>query len=134
MPIARTGCCAARSYTLDRKQFGKPLAQTQLIQKKLADMQTEIGLGLQGALQLGRMFDAHTAPAELISLMKRNNCGKALAIAREARDMHGGNGISDAYGVIRHVMNLEAVNTYEGTHDIHALIMGRGITGLQAFA
>ncbi len=125
---------AARSYTLDRKQFGKPLAQTQLIQKKLADMQTEIGLGLQGALQLGRMFDAHTAPAELISLMKRNNCGKALAIAREARDMHGGNGISDAYGVIRHVMNLEAVNTYEGTHDIHALIMGRGITGLQAFA
>jgi len=124
---------AARSYTLDRKQFGKPLAQTQLIQKKLADMQTEIGLGLQGALQLGRMFDAHTAPAELISLMKRNNCGKALAIAREARDMHGGNGISDEYGVIRHVMNLEAVNTYEGTHDIHALIMGRGITGLQAF-
>lgn len=123
----------ARSYTLDRKQFGKPLAQTQLIQKKLADMQTEIGLGLQGALQLGRMFDAHTAPAELISLMKRNNCGKALAIAREARDMHGGNGISDEYGVIRHVMNLEAVNTYEGTHDIHALIMGRGITGLQAF-
>jgi glutaryl-CoA dehydrogenase len=125
---------AARSYTLDRKQFGKPLAQTQLIQKKLADMQTEIGLGLQGAVQLGRMFDAHTAPPELISLMKRNNCGKALAIAREARDMHGGNGISDAYGVIRHVMNLEAVNTYEGTHDIHALIMGRGITGLQAFA
>ncbi len=125
---------AARSYTLDRKQFGKPLAQTQLIQKKLADMQTEIGLGLQGALQLGRMFDTHTAPAELISLMKRNNCGKALAIAREARDMHGGNGISDEYGVIRHVMNLEAVNTYEGTHDIHALIMGRGITGLQAFA
>lgn len=125
---------AARSYTMDRKQFGKPLAQTQLIQKKLADMQTEIGLGLQGALQLGRMFDAHTAPAELISLMKRNNCGKALHIAREARDMHGGNGISDEYGVIRHVMNLEAVNTYEGTHDVHALIMGRGITGLQAFS
>lgn len=125
---------AARAYTLDRKQFGKPLAQTQLIQKKLADMQTEIGLGLQGALQLGRMFDDHTAPAELISLMKRNNCGKALAIAREARDMHGGNGISDEYGVIRHVMNLEAVNTYEGTHDVHALILGRGITGLQAFA
>lgn len=124
---------AARSYTIDRKQFGKPLAQTQLIQKKLADMQTEIGLGLQGALQLGRMFDAHTAPAELISLMKRNNCGKALTIAREARDMHGGNGISDEYGVIRHVMNLEAVNTYEGTHDVHALILGRGITGLQAF-
>ncbi len=124
---------AARSYTMDRKQFGKPLAATQLIQKKLADMQTEIGLGLQGALQLGRMFDAHTAPAELISLMKRNNCGKALAIAREARDMHGGNGVSDEYGVIRHVMNLEAVNTYEGTHDVHALILGRGITGMQAF-
>ncbi|MEP3639493.1 MAG: acyl-CoA dehydrogenase [Paracoccaceae bacterium] len=125
---------AGRSYTMDRKQFGKPLAQTQLIQKKLADMQAEIGLGLQGALQLGRMFDDKTAPAELISLMKRNNCGKALAIAREARDMHGGNGISDEYGVIRHVMNLEAVNTYEGTHDVHALIMGRGITGLQAFS
>ncbi|MEP3847384.1 MAG: acyl-CoA dehydrogenase [Paracoccaceae bacterium] len=125
---------AARNYTMDRKQFGKPLAQTQLIQKKLADMQAEIGLGLQGALQLGRMFDDKTAPAELISLMKRNNCGKALAIAREARDMHGGNGISDEYGVIRHVMNLEAVNTYEGTHDVHALIMGRGITGLQAFS
>ena len=125
---------AARTYTMDRKQFGKPLAQTQLIQKKLADMQAEIALGLQGALQLGRMFDDHTAPAELISLMKRNNCGKALAIAREARDMHGGNGISDEYSVIRHVMNLEAVNTYEGTHDVHALIMGRGITGLQAFS
>ncbi|MEM9584878.1 MAG: acyl-CoA dehydrogenase [Pseudomonadota bacterium] len=125
---------AARQYTLDRTQFGKPLAQTQLIQKKLADMQTEIALGLQAALQLGRMFDDHTASAELISLMKRNNCGKALTIAREARDMHGGNGISDEYGVIRHVMNLEAVNTYEGTHDVHALIMGRGITGLQAFA
>jgi glutaryl-CoA dehydrogenase len=125
---------AARSYTMDRKQFGKPLAQTQLIQKKLADMQTEISLGLLGALQLGRMFDAHTAPAEVISLMKRNNCGKALAIAREARDMHGGNGVSDEYGVIRHVMNLEAVNTYEGTHDVHALILGRGQTGLQAFS
>ena len=125
---------AARSYTLDRKQFGKPLAQTQLIQRKLADMQTEIALGLQGALQLGRMFDAHTASAEAISLMKRNNCGKAIAIAREARDMHGGNGVSDEYGVIRHVMNLEAVNTYEGTHDVHALILGRGITGLQAFS
>ena len=124
---------AARSYTLDRKQFGKPLAATQLIQKKLADMQTEIALGVQGALQLGRMFDAHTAPAELISLMKRNNCGKALGIAREARDMHGGNGVSDEYGVIRHVMNLEAVNTYEGTHDVHALILGRAQTGLQAF-
>ncbi|MEP0962102.1 MAG: acyl-CoA dehydrogenase [Roseobacter sp.] len=125
---------AARRYTMERKQFGKPLAQTQLIQKKLADMQTEISLGLQGALQLGRMFDAHTASAELISLMKRNNCGKALQIARESRDMHGGNGISDEYSVIRHVMNLEAVNTYEGTHDVHALILGRGITGLQAFS
>jgi glutaryl-CoA dehydrogenase len=124
---------AARQYTLDRKQFGKPLAQTQLIQKKLADMQTEISLGLLGALHLGRMMDDHSAPAEVISLMKRNNCGKALAIAREARDMHGGNGISDEYGVIRHVMNLEAVNTYEGTHDIHALILGRAQTGLQAF-
>lgn len=124
---------AARSYTMERKQFGKPLAATQLIQKKLADMQTEISLGLLGALQLGRLFDAHTASAETISLMKRNNCGKALAIAREARDMHGGNGVSDEYGVIRHVMNLEAVNTYEGTHDIHALILGRAQTGLQAF-
>ncbi len=124
---------AARAYTMDRKQFGKPLAATQLVQKKLADMQTEISLGLLGALRLGRMVDDQTAPAELISMMKRNNCGKALAIAREARDMHGGNGISDEYGVIRHVMNLEAVNTYEGTHDIHALILGRGQTGLQAF-
>ncbi len=124
---------AARQYTLDRKQFGRPLAQTQLVQKKLADMQTEISLGLLGALRLGRMMDAHAAPAEVISLMKRNNCGKALAIAREARDMHGGNGVSDEYGVIRHVMNLEAVNTYEGTHDIHALILGRAQTGLQAF-
>lgn len=124
---------AAREYTMDRKQFGKPLAATQLVQKKLADMQTEISLGLLGALRLGRMFDDHSAPAELISLMKRNNCGKALSIAREARDMHGGNGISDEYGVIRHVMNLEAVNTYEGTHDVHALILGRGQTGMQAF-
>jgi glutaryl-CoA dehydrogenase len=124
---------AARQYTMDRKQFGRPLAQNQLIQKKLADMQTEIGLGLQGALQLGRLFDEGKAAAELISLMKRNNCGKALDIARVARDMHGGNGISDEYGVIRHVMNLEAVNTYEGTHDIHALILGRAQTGLQAF-
>ena len=124
---------AARTYTMDRKQFGRPLAATQLVQKKLADMQTEISLGLLGALQLGRMFDSHTASAELISLMKRNNCGKAITIAREARDMHGGNGISDEYGVIRHVMNLEAVNTYEGTHDVHALILGRGITGMQAF-
>ncbi len=124
---------AARQYTLDRKQFGRPLAQTQLIQKKLADMQTEISLGLQGALRLGRLFDEARAPAELISLMKRNNCGKALDIARVSRDMHGGNGIQDEYGVIRHVMNLEAVNTYEGAHDVHALILGRAQTGLQAF-
>ncbi|MEL7466738.1 MAG: acyl-CoA dehydrogenase [Pseudomonadota bacterium] len=124
---------AARQYTLDRKQFGKPLAANQLIQKKLADMQTEIALGLQGCLRLGRLFDDHAAPAELISLMKRNNCGKALDIARVSRDMHGGNGVSDEYGVIRHVMNLEAVNTYEGTHDVHALILGRAQTGLQAF-
>ena len=124
---------AARQYTMDRKQFGKPLAQTQLIQKKLADMQTEISLGLQGALRLGRMMDEKSAPVELISLMKRNNCGKSLDIARTARDMHGGNGVSDEYHVIRHVMNLEAVNTYEGTHDVHALILGRAQTGLQAF-
>ncbi|MEM7524661.1 MAG: acyl-CoA dehydrogenase [Pseudomonadota bacterium] len=124
---------AARTYTLDRKQFGKPLAANQLIQKKLADMQTEIALGLQGCLRLGRLFDEHAAPAELISLMKRNNCGKALDIARVSRDMHGGNGVSDEYGVIRHVMNLEAVNTYEGTHDVHALILGRAQTGIQAF-
>ena len=123
----------ARSYTLDRKQFGKPLAATQLIQKKLADMQTDISLGLQGSLRLGRLLDSHSASAELISLMKRNNCGKALDTARTARDMLGGNGVSDEYGVIRHVMNLEAVNTYEGTHDIHALILGRAQTGLQAF-
>ncbi len=123
----------ARDYTLERKQFGKPLAANQLIQKKLADMQTEISLGLQGALRLGRLLDDHNASAELISLMKRNNCGKALDIARQARDMHGGNGVSDEYGIIRHVMNLEAVNTYEGTHDIHALILGRAQTGLQAF-
>jgi len=124
---------AARNYTLERKQFGKPLAANQLIQKKLADMQTDIALGLQGALRLGRLMDEHRAPPELISMMKRNNCGKALDTARQARDMHGGNGISDEYGVIRHVMNLEAVNTYEGTHDIHALILGRAQTGLQAF-
>ena len=123
----------AREYTMDRKQFGKPLAATQLIQKKLADIQTEISLGLQGSLRLGRLLDSHTASAELISLMKRNNCGKSLDIARTARDMLGGNGVSDEYGVIRHVMNLEAVNTYEGTHDIHALILGRAQTGLQAF-
>jgi len=124
---------AAREYTLDRKAFGKPLAATQLVQKKLADMQTEISIGLQGALRLGRLMDEHRAPAELISLMKRNNCGKALDIARQARDMHGGNGVSDEYGIIRHAMNLEAVNTYEGTHDVHALILGRAQTGVQAF-
>ncbi len=124
---------AARQYTLDRKQFGRPLAATQLIQKRLADMQTEITLGLQGALQLGRLMDSgHWAP-EMVSLMKRNNCGKAIDIARQARDMHGGNGISDEYHVIRHVMNLEAVNTYEGTHDVHALILGRAQTGIPAF-
>ncbi|MAX56904.1 MAG: acyl-CoA dehydrogenase [Alcanivoracaceae bacterium] len=124
---------AARQYTLDRKQFGRPLAHTQLIQKKLADMQTEITLGLQGALQLGRLMDAGQWAPEMVSLMKRNNCGKAIDIARQARDMHGGNGISDEYHVIRHVMNLEAVNTYEGTHDVHALILGRAQTGLAAF-
>ncbi len=124
---------AARQYTLDRSMFGRPLAQTQLIQKKLADMQTEITLGLNGALRLGRMKDQGTAPPEAISLMKRNNCGKALDIARTARDMHGGNGVADEFHVIRHVMNLEAVNTYEGTHDVHALILGRAQTGLNAF-
>jgi glutaryl-CoA dehydrogenase len=124
---------AARHYTLDRQQFGRPLAATQLIQKKLADMQTEITLGMTLALAAGRLMDAHKLAPEAISLLKRNNCGKALAIAREARDMHGGNGISDEYHVIRHVMNLEAVNTYEGTHDVHALILGRAQTGLQAF-
>jgi len=124
---------AARDYTMERKQFGRPLAANQLVQKKLADMMTEITLGLQGCLQLGRMFDAGTAAPAAISLMKRNNCGKALEIARVARDMHGGNGVSDDYHVIRHVMNLEAVNTYEGTHDVHALILGREMTGIQAF-
>jgi glutaryl-CoA dehydrogenase len=124
---------AARNYTLERQMFGKPLAATQLIQKKLADMQTEIALGLQSALQLGRMMDNKTGSPEAISLMKRNNCGKALDIARVARDMHGGNGIADEYHVIRHMINLETVNTYEGTHDIHALILGRAQTGLQAF-
>ena len=124
---------AARQYTLDRKMFGRPLAATQLIQKKLADMQTEISLGLQGALQLGRMADAGTMAPEVISLMKRNNCGKALDIARVARDMHGGNGIADEFHVMRHMVNLETVNTYEGTHDVHALILGRAQTGLQAF-
>ncbi len=125
---------AARQYTLDRHQFGRPLAATQLIQKKLADMQTEITLGLQGCLTMGRLMDANNCPVELVSMMKRNNSGKALDIARLARDMHGGNGISDEFHVIRHMMNLEAVNTYEGTHDIHALILGRAQTGLQAFS
>ena len=124
---------AAREYTMQRMMFGRPLAATQLIQKKLADMQTEIALALQGVLQLGRLMDAHDAAPEMISLCKRNSCGKALAIAREARDMHGGNGVADEYHVIRHVMNLEAVNTYEGTHDVHALILGRAQTGLNAF-
>ena len=123
----------ARQYGLDRKQFDKPLAGTQLYQKKLADMQTEITLGLQAALQVGRLMDAAQAAPEMISLIKRNNCGKALEIARAARDMHGGNGISEEYQVIRHMMNLETVNTYEGTHDVHALILGRAQTGLQAF-
>ncbi|WP_395142419.1 acyl-CoA dehydrogenase [Schlegelella aquatica] len=125
---------AARNYVLERKQFGRPLAANQLIQKKLADMQTEITLGLQGCLRLGRMKDEGTAAPEITSIMKRNSCGKALDIARTARDMHGGNGISDEYGVIRHVVNLEVVNTYEGTHDIHALILGRAQTGIQAFS
>ena len=123
----------ARQYGLDRKQFGRPLAQTQLFQKKLADMQTEIALGLQGALAVGRMFDAGTLAPEAISIVKRNNCGKALDNARMARDMHGGNGIQEEYHVMRHLSNLETVNTYEGTHDVHALILGRAQTGLQAF-
>ena len=125
---------ASRQYTLDRKQFGRPLAATQLVQKKLADMQTEITLGLLLALRAGRLMDDGKLAPEAISILKRNNCGKALDIARQARDMHGGNGISDEYGIIRHVMNLEAVNTYEGTHDVHALILGRAQTGIQAFA
>lgn len=124
---------AARQYTLDRQQFGRPLAQTQLIQKKLADMQTEIALGLVAALQVGRAIDEGRTGPESVSLIKRNNCGKALEIARTARDMHGGNGVADEFHIIRHAMNLEAVNTYEGTHDIHALILGRAQTGLQAF-
>jgi glutaryl-CoA dehydrogenase len=124
----------ARQYVLDRKQFNKPLAANQLVQKKLADMQTEIALGLAGALRLGRMLEAHTAAPPSISLMKRNNCGKALDIARVARDMHGGNGISDEFHVMRVMCNLETVNTYEGAHDIHALILGRAQTGIQAFA
>jgi glutaryl-CoA dehydrogenase len=123
----------ARQYGLDRKQFGKPLAGTQLFQKKLADMQTEIALGLQGSLRVGRLMDEHKFAPEMISLVKRNNCGKALDIARQARDMHGGNGIQVEYHVMRHAQNLETVNTYEGTHDVHALILGRAQTGLQAF-
>ncbi|MEI6108079.1 MAG: acyl-CoA dehydrogenase family protein, partial [Opitutae bacterium] len=124
---------AARQYTLDRKQFGRPLAANQLVQLKLANMQTEIALGLQGVLRVGRLMDEGKCTPEMVSLVKRNSCGKALDIARLARDMHGGNGIADEYHVIRHVMNLEAVNTYEGTHDIHALILGRAQTGIQAF-
>ena len=125
---------ASRSYTLDRRQFGRPLAANQLIQKKLADMQTEITLGLRACLRLGRLMDDGESTPEMVSLLKRNNCGKALAIARPPRDIHGGNGVADEYHVIRHVMNLEAVNTYEGTHDIHALILGRAQTGIQAFS
>ncbi|SNX28552.1 glutaryl-CoA dehydrogenase [Polynucleobacter meluiroseus] len=125
---------AARKYTMDRKQFGRPLAANQLIQKKLVDMQTEITMALQGCLRLGRMKDEGTAAPEITSMMKRNSCGKSLEVARLARDMHGGNGISDEYGVIRHMLNLEVVNTYEGTHDIHALILGRAQTGIQAFS
>jgi glutaryl-CoA dehydrogenase len=124
---------AARNYTLERKVFGRPLAATQLIQKKLADMQTEITIALQAVLRVGRLLDEGKAAPEMISLIKRNSCGKALDIARTARDMHGGNGIVDEYHVIRHVMNLETVNTYEGTHDVHALILGRAQTGLNAF-
>ncbi len=125
---------AARTYTLEREQFGRPLAANQLIQKKLVDMQTEIALGLQGCIRIGRLMDEDRLPVEDISMMKRNNCGKALDVARMSRDMHGGNGISDEFHVIRHVMNLETVNTYEGTHDIHALILGRAQTGIQAFS
>jgi glutaryl-CoA dehydrogenase len=133
MGAAQDCFARARQYALDRRLFGRPLAQTQLAQKKLADMQTEIALGLQAALRVGRLFDAGEAAPELISIVKRNNCGKALDIARTARDMHGGNGIHGAYHVMRHAQNLETVNTYEGTHDVHALILGRAITGLQAF-
>jgi len=124
----------ARQYTLDRKQFNRPLAATQLVQKKLADMETEIALGLQGSLRVGRLMDEGKMAPEMISIMKRNNCGKALDIARMARDMHGGNGIQIEYHVMRHAQNLETVNTYEGTHDVHALILGRAITGIQAFS
>jgi glutaryl-CoA dehydrogenase len=124
---------AARHYTLERQQFGRPLAANQLVQKKLADMQTEIALGLQACLRVGRLMDEGQAAPEMVSLIKRNNCGKALDVARMARDMHGGNGIHDEYHVMRHMINLETVNTYEGTHDVHALILGRAQTGLQAF-
>jgi glutaryl-CoA dehydrogenase len=124
---------AARSYGLERKQFGRPLAATQLQQKKLADMQTEIALGLQASLRVGRLMDEDRFTPEMISIVKRNNVGKALEISRLARDMHGGNGIADEYQVMRHMLNLETVNTYEGTHDIHALILGRAITGIPAF-
>jgi len=133
MGAAEACWIAARDYAMDRVVFGKPIAGTQLVQKKLADMATEIALGLQGALQLGRLLDSGAYVPEAISLMKRNNCGKALDIARQARDIHGGNGISEEYHILRHAMNLETVNTYEGTHDIHALILGRAMTGLQAF-
>lgn len=133
MGAAETCWHAARQYGLDRRQFGRPLAQTQLFQKKLADMQTEIALGTHSALQLGRLMDQGKAAPEMISLMKRNNCGKALDIARASRDMHGGNGISEEFQIMRHMVNLETVNTYEGTHDVHALILGRAQTGLQAF-
>ncbi|HET6925516.1 MAG TPA: acyl-CoA dehydrogenase [Hyphomicrobiaceae bacterium] len=133
MGAAEDSWYRARQYTLERKQFGRPLAATQLVQKKLADMQTEIALGLQGALRTGRLLDDGKAAPEIISIVKRNNCGKALDIARVARDMHGGNGIQIEYHVMRHVANLETVNTYEGTHDVHALILGRAQTGLQAF-
>jgi glutaryl-CoA dehydrogenase len=132
---AAEACYAtARQYTMDRKQFGRPLAANQLIQKKLADMATDISLGLLGCLRLGRMKEDGHPPVELTSILKRNSCGKALDVARAARDMLGGNGISDEYGVARHLVNLEVVNTYEGTHDVHALIIGRAITGLQAFS
>jgi len=124
----------ARQYALDRQQFGRPLAANQLVQKKLADMLTEIALGLQGCLQVGRLKDAGQACVEMTSILKRNNCGKSLDIARSARDILGGNGISDEYGVARHLVNLEVVNTYEGTHDVHALILGRAITGIAAFS
>jgi glutaryl-CoA dehydrogenase len=134
MGAAEACLAAARQYTLDRKQFGKPLAATQLVQKKLADMETEIALGLQASLRVGRLMDEGKMAPEMISIVKRNNCGKALDIARMARDMHGGNGIQIEYHVMRHAANLETVNTYEGTHDVHALILGRAITGIQAFS